>query len=114
MVRIRLVRIGGKKQPSYRIAAMDKECPRNGRYLEKLGFYNPRTHPAVIKLEEGRIYDWMNHGAQPTESVSMLFKTAGLLDRYGRVKSGEALETVLAEAKVSEQARNVTVKTRQD
>ncbi|UCH59970.1 MAG: 30S ribosomal protein S16 [Anaerolineales bacterium] len=112
MVRIRLRRIGAKGQPSYRIVAADKESPRDGRFLEILGFYNPRTDPATIQLNEERIYDWMSKGAQPSDSVAKLFKSSGLLDRYERFKQGEAVETLMEEAAEAEAARNITVKTR--
>jgi small subunit ribosomal protein S16 len=98
MVRIRLRRVGAKKQPSYRIVAADKESPRDGRFLEILGFYNPRTEPATLQLEEARIYDWMSKGAQPSESVRQLFQSAGLLDRFARFRQGESVEVLLAEA----------------
>src|SRR5512135_1118766 len=98
MVRIRLRRIGLKGQPSYRIVATDKESPRDGRFLEIVGFYNPRTDPSTIQLKEDRIYDWMGKGAQPSESVQKIFQSAGLLDRYERLKKGETLETLLEEA----------------
>lgn len=111
MVRIRLRRVGGKGQPSYRIVAADKEAPRDGRFLEILGFYNPRTEPATIQLHEDRIYDWMGKGAQPSESVLAVFKSAGLLDRFERLKAGEALETLVAEAKAAEVSRNINPKT---
>lgn len=111
MVRIRLRRVGAKQQPSYRIVATDKEAPRDGRFIEILGFYNPRTNPATIQLDEERIYDWISKGAQPTESVARVFKSAGLSDRYERYKKGEALETLLAEAKSAEAARNINAKT---
>jgi len=113
MVRIRLRRVGGKHQPSYRIVVTDKESPRDGRFIEILGFYNPRTNPATIQLEEGKIYDWMSKGAQPTESVAKVFKSAGLLDRFERYKKGEALETLLVEAQSAESARNINPKTNQ-
>lgn len=111
MVRIRLRRVGAKHQPSYRIVVTDKESPRDGRFIEILGAYNPRTNPATIQLEEGKIYDWMSKGAQPTESVAKVFKSAGLLDRYERYKKGEALETLLVEAQSAESARNINPKT---
>ena len=69
MVRIRLRRVGAKGQPSYRVVAADKEAPRDGRFLENLGFYNPRTEPATIQLNEDRIYDWISKGAQMSDSV---------------------------------------------
>lgn len=111
MVRIRLRRIGGKKQPSYRIVAADKESPRDGRFLEILGFYNPRTDPATIELKEDRIYDWMSKGAQPSDSVVKIFKSAGLSDRYERFKQGEAIEGLLEEAAAAEEKRNISRKT---
>jgi small subunit ribosomal protein S16 len=111
MVRIRLRRIGLTKQPSYRIVAADSEHPRDGRFLEILGHYNPRTEPATITVEEGRIYDWMSKGAKPTESVAKLFKTIGLEDRFARYKQGEAIETLVAEAKAAETARTGSPRT---
>ena len=111
MVRLRLRRVGGKGQPSYRIVATDKEAPRDGRFLEILGFYNPRTQPATIQLVEDRIYDWISKGAQPSESAGQVFRAAGLLDRYERFKKGEALETLLAEAKAADAVRNINPKT---
>jgi len=113
MVRIRLRRVGAKKQPSYRIVAADIEHPRDGRFLEILGFYNPRTQPATIELHEDRIYDWIGRGAQPSESVMKLFKTSGLQDRFERFKAGEALETLLAEAKTAQEARATNPRTSQ-
>ena len=111
MVRIRLRRVGAKKQPSYRIVAADIEHPRDGRFLEILGFYNPRTQPETIELNEERIYDWISKGAQPSESVLKLFKTAGLSGRFERLKAGEALETLLAEAKAAQEARTPSAQT---
>jgi small subunit ribosomal protein S16 len=112
MVRIRLRRVGAKGQPSYRVVAADKEDPRDGRFLEILGFYNPRTEPSTIQLKEDRIYDWMSKGAQPSESVLQVFKSAGLLERYERFKQGEDLEALLAEAVAGEEQRNKNPKTR--
>src|SRR3990172_4568165 len=112
MVRIRLRRVGGKNQASFRVVAADKESPRNGRFIEILGFYNPRTEPATINLKEDRIYQWISNGAQPSDSVMQIFKVAGLLDRYERFKSGEKAETLLTEAETAAQTRNVTQQTR--
>jgi small subunit ribosomal protein S16 len=103
MVRIRLRRIGLKGQPTYRIVAADKESPRDGRFLEILGFYNPRTQPAT--------YHWMKNGALPTESVEQVFKSAGILDRFERFKKGEDVETLLKEAEEAETKRGASVKT---
>jgi small subunit ribosomal protein S16 len=114
MVRIRLRRVGAKNQPSFRVVAAEKESPRDGRFLEILGHYNPRTDPATITLKEDRIYEWMKNGAQPSESVRQIFRTAGVWDRYERFKAGEALETLLEEAAEAEAVRNVNPKTRFD
>lgn len=111
MVRIRLRRVGLKGQASYRIVVADKESPRDGRFLEILGFYNPRTEPSTVSVKEDRVYDWMSKGAQPTESVEQLFKTNGLLDRFARFKAGESVETLLAEAEANNQKNVISPKT---
>ncbi|MHB8855620.1 MAG: 30S ribosomal protein S16 [Bellilinea sp.] len=111
MVRIRLRRVGLKGQPSYRIIAADKESPRDGRFLEILGSYNPRTEPFTFQVNEERVYHWLNNGAQPSESVAMLFKSVGLTSRYERVKGGEAAEAVLKEAEAYYTNRKVNTKT---
>ncbi len=98
MVRIRLSRVGSKGQPSYRIVVLDREAPRDGRALEILGHYNPRTEPSTIQVKEDRVYDWMSKGAQPSESVVKIFKSIGLLDRFARFKTGEAIEILMDEA----------------
>ncbi len=111
MVRIRLRRIGLKRQPTYRVVAADKESPRDGRFLEILGFYNPRTEPFTLDVKEDRVYDWMIKGAQPSESVVQLFTSVGLMDRFARFKAGEAVDTLLAEAKAAAEKRVVSPKT---
>lgn len=113
MVRIRLRRVGLKKQPSFRVVAADKEAPRDGRFLEILGFYNPRTEPATISLKEDRIYDWLDKGAQPSESVRQIFGAVGFYDRYERYKKGEDVESLMQEVAEEEAKRNVNPKTRQ-
>ena len=112
MVRIRLRRVGLRGQPSYRVVAADKESPRDGGFLEILGFYNPRTEPSTVKLKEDRIYDWMSKGAQPSDSVVKIFKSSGMLDRYARFKAGESIDKLLAEVKDLETKQNVSSKTR--
>lgn len=112
MVRLRLRRVGAKGQPSYRIVAIDKEAQRDGREIEVVGFYNARTNPATIQLKEDRVFEWLNKGAQPSESALQVFKAAGTMDRYERSKKGEDLETLLNEAKAAEAARNINPKTK--
>jgi small subunit ribosomal protein S16 len=112
MVRIRLRRTGLKGQPSYRIIVADKESPRDGRFLEILGYYNPRTEPATLEVKEEKVYEWMSKGAQPSESVAQLFKTLGLLDRFERFKKGETAEVLLAEAEKAKAGRVENPRTR--
>lgn len=112
MVRIRLRRTGLKHQPSYRIIAADKESPRDGRFLEILGHYNPRTKPYTFECKEDRVYDWLSKGAQPSEAVARLFKNMGVTERYERFKGGEPVETLLAEAKAVYERQNTNPKTR--
>jgi small subunit ribosomal protein S16 len=112
MVRIRLRRTGLRGQPSYRLVIADKESPRDGRFLEIVGFYNPRTQPGTLIIKEDRVYEWMNKGAQPTESVAQLFKTAGTDERYKRLKAGESVETLLAEVEKTKAEHAVNSKTR--
>ncbi len=114
MVRIRLRRVGAKKQPSYRVVAADKEAPRDGKFLEVLGHYNPRTEPATIHFKEDRVYHWLSVGAQPSEAVMRLLKQMGTLERFNRYKAGEDLEKLLEEAAAAEAARAVNPKTRRD
>lgn len=112
MVRIRFRRMGLRGQPSYRIVAADKEAARDGRFLEILGFYNPRTEPSTIHVKEERVFHWMKNGALPTESVGQVFKSSGLLDRYERFKKGEALEVLLNEADDASKKRGSPARTR--
>ena len=114
MVRIRLRRVGGRSQASFRIVATDKESPNNGRFIEILGFYNPRTQPATIQLKEERIYEWISKGAQPSDSAMQVFKVAGLTDRYERFKSGEKVEALLTEATNAAASRNSNSRTRRE
>ncbi len=78
MVKIRLKRIGSKGKPFYRIVAADERSPRDGRFIEEVGTYDPNSNPAAIKFDEEKLKKWIGNGAQPTESVKMLLKTAGI------------------------------------
>ena len=99
MIRIRLRRIGSTHQPHYRVVVADKEAPRDGRFVEIVGQYNPKTMPGSISFDEERIYHWLSVGAQPSESVAKLFKVVKLDERFARLKQGEAQDVLLAEAK---------------
>jgi small subunit ribosomal protein S16 len=98
MVKIRLARIGLKKQPVYRIVVIEERNARNGKYIEILGQYNPRTRPSTELLDEGRALYWMSVGAQPSEAVAGILKRAGTLDLFARLRAGEELEALAAEA----------------
>jgi small subunit ribosomal protein S16 len=76
-VRIRLARVGATKRPSYRVVAIDGRKPRNGRSLEILGFYDPLTEPATVRIEADRVRDWIGKGAQPSDTVVKLLRQAG-------------------------------------
>jgi small subunit ribosomal protein S16 len=112
MVRIRLRRVGAKRQPSYRIVVADRESPRDGRFLEVIGNYNPRTSPATVEVDESRLYHWLSNGAQPSESVAKILRGSGAWARWERFKQGESRETLLAEAGAAVQ--EVDPRTRRD
>jgi small subunit ribosomal protein S16 len=76
--KIRLARVGSKKNPIYRVVVADSRSPRDGRFIEIVGRYNPQTEPSLIDLDEAKIKDWVEKGAQPTNSVKRLMKTAGI------------------------------------
>ena len=73
-VKIRLRRMGAKHQPSYRIVVADSRSPRDGRYIDQVGFYNPLTNPATIRVDQDKAVDWLRRGAQPTDTVAILLK----------------------------------------
>jgi small subunit ribosomal protein S16 len=77
-VKIRLTRVGSKKNPIYRVVVADSRSPRDGRFIEIVGRYNPQTDPSTIELDEGKINDWVAKGAQPTEPVAKLMKAVGI------------------------------------
>jgi len=105
MVRIRLRRVGRKKQPSYRVVVADSRSPRDGRYIEVIGFYNPRTEPATMEIQEDRALYWLSVGAQPSEAVHRILDKLGTLGRLERLQAGEELEKLLAEAEEEAAAR---------
>lgn len=76
-VKLRLMRMGKKKQPTYRVVAADARSPRNGRFIEIIGTYEPRQDPSVIEIDNERAVHWLRHGAQPTERVEKLLKISG-------------------------------------
>ena len=77
-VRLRLTRIGGKKDPVWRVVVADQRSPRDGRIIETVGHYNPQTDPSTISVDEDRIREWLSRGAQPTHTVKKILKTQGI------------------------------------
>ncbi len=112
MVRIRLRRTGAKKAAQFRIVVADKRKPRDGRFLEIIGHYNPRTEPETVVVDEGRALYWMNEGAQPSDSVRQIFTKRGTMERFERLRKGEELETLAAEGEAAnEEARKISPRT---
>ncbi len=79
-VKLRLTRLGAKKNPYYRVVAADSRYPRDGRFIEVIGTYNPMTEPAEIKIDAEKAKTWIKNGAQPTETVRALLKKSGAID----------------------------------
>jgi small subunit ribosomal protein S16 len=88
-VKIRLMRMGAKHQPFYRVVVADSRTPRGGRYLEALGYYNPRREPSVIQIDEDKARTWLDRGARPSDSARVLLVKTGIWERWesGRSKS---------------------------
>ncbi|MBR0081196.1 MAG: 30S ribosomal protein S16 [Clostridia bacterium] len=80
MLKIRLRRMGAKKQPFYRIVVADSRAPRDGAFVEEIGYYNPIAEPVELKVDNDRAKEWMKNGAQPTDTVRGLLKKAGAID----------------------------------
>ena len=78
MVKIRLRRMGAKKAPFYRVVVADSRSPRDGRFIEEVGYYNPISEPAEIKINEEKVLKWLQTGAEPSETVKQLLKTTGI------------------------------------
>ena len=89
MVKLRLMRMGKKKQPTYRLVAADSRSPRNGRFIEILGHYNPRTEPSTIVVDNDKAVAWLRKGAQPTETVEKLLKISGAWDEFEASKAAK-------------------------
>ena len=79
-VKMRLRRLGAKKAPFYRVVVADSRFPRDGRFIEEIGYYNPLTNPAEIKIDAEKAKKWLDNGAQPTDTVKSLLKKSGIVD----------------------------------
>jgi small subunit ribosomal protein S16 len=80
-VRMRLTRVGSKKNPIYRVVVADSRSPRDGRFIEIVGRYNPQTEPSTIELDEAKVREWLEKGAQPSDAVARLLKAKNIGDR---------------------------------
>ncbi len=86
MVKLRLQRFGSKKRPYYRIVAAESSMPRDGRFIEVVGTYNPITEPAQVKIDEEKALKWMSEGAKPTDTVRNLFSKEGIMEKFHNQK----------------------------
>ncbi|NLY43801.1 MAG: 30S ribosomal protein S16 [Clostridiaceae bacterium] len=85
-VKIRLRRMGAKKSPYYRIVVADSRYPRDGRFIEEIGTYNPLTNPSSVNIDQEKAVKWLKNGAQPTDTVKSLLKKNGILDAFEAAK----------------------------
>jgi small subunit ribosomal protein S16 len=88
-VKLRLMRMGKKKQPTYRVVAADSRSPRDGRFIEILGTYEPRADPSIVKIDNATAVKWLSEGAQPTHRVAKLLTQSGAMDEFRAVRSVE-------------------------
>ena len=88
-VKLRLIRMGAKKAPFYRIVAADSRAPRDGRFIEMLGRYNPCTNSAQVTIKEEEVLKWLNNGAQPSDTVKNLLSKQGIMKKFADSKSGK-------------------------
>lgn len=100
-VRLRLMRMGKKKQPTYRVVAADARSPRDGRFIEIVGTYNPRTEPSQIKIDNAKAVHWLREGAQPSERVRKLLTVSGAWDAF---ENGTSVEELQAKAAAEAEA----------
>lgn len=94
MVKIRLRRVGAKKQPSYRVVVADSSSPRDGRFIEIIGHYNPLTDPATVKIDQARALHWLHTGAQPTPAVAKMLRDLGIMGKMAASPEATAGEAV--------------------
>lgn len=88
-VKIRLKRMGAKKSPFYRVVVADSRSPRDGRFIEEIGYYNPVAQPAEIKIDEEAALKWLADGAKPSDTVRNLFSTQGILEKFHVARQGK-------------------------
>ncbi|HLM62780.1 MAG TPA: 30S ribosomal protein S16 [Acidimicrobiales bacterium] len=89
-VKLRLMRVGKKKQPTYRVVAADARSPRDGRFIEIVGIYDPRRDPSAIRIDNDKAVEWLRKGAQPTEPVQKLLEISGAWEAFGKAPTRPA------------------------
>ena len=104
-VKLRLMRMGKKKQPTYRVVAADARSPRDGRFIEIVGTYEPRRDPSVVKIDNEKAVKWLRNGAQPTETVEKLLKVSGAWEWF---KTGKAPEGAAADEAAPAEAESAS------
>ena len=92
-VRLRLTRVGRRKRPYYRVVAADSAMPRDGRFLEIVGTYDPFPHPSIVQFKEERVLHWLRHGARPSDRVSCLMRQSGLMQKFEEL-TGDATKEI--------------------
>ena len=109
-VKIRLKRMGAKKRPFYRIVAADSRFPRDGRFIEEIGYYNPIENPAVVKIDKELALKWLNNGAAPTDTVRDILSKEGILKEFHEAKMSKKVKTEKKEKKVEPVKKTTTKK----
>lgn len=103
--KIRLRRMGKKKQPFYRIVVADSRMPRDGRAVEELGTYDPVKRPGTVTLQEEKVYEWLKKGAEPSDTVNSLFRRLGVLNKYAMISAGKDVSAVAIKTELTEKAK---------
>lgn len=96
MVKIRLRRVGKKKQTSFRVVVADARSPRDGRFIETIGHYNPRTDPPTVVIKEDRALHWLSQGAQPTDAVERMLQNLGIFEKLQQLRQGVSIDELVA------------------
>ncbi len=109
-VTIRLRRMGSKKRPYYRVIATDSRMPRDGRFIEVLGYYHPIETPAKVSLDEDKIFLWLDRGAKPSDTVASLFKVTGLSEKWSKKKKGEDISEIELKTVITERTKKKKAK----
>lgn len=109
-VTIRLRRMGSKKRPYYRVIVTDSRMPRDGRFIEVLGYYHPIEKPAKVSLDEDKVFHWLERGAKPSDTVASLFKVTGLLEKWSKKNKGEDISEIKLKTVITERTKKKKAK----